>query len=158
MLRELTAELKWENKPHHGSWKMQRHDLGEKRITDTTEGRKPRSWREEREKMVHRGLHKRNISPKPLTGVDDYHKFLQTAEPKVWSFRSFYHCWVEAGRHSSAPVGKTKAQDCTQWFEDPLGGTVRDSSPSWSALGTDDMASLGTKELVSTNVLPSSLA
>lgn len=39
-----------------------------------------------RENVAHKGLHKRNTSPKPLIGktrVAAYHKLLQAVEPKV---------------------------------------------------------------------------
>lgn len=53
---------------------------------------------------------------------------------------------------------KAETWDQIAWFEDPLGCTGRESSPSWSAFGRGSMASRGSKELVDTSVLPCSLA
>ena len=62
--------------------------MGEKKIGGAAEGREPWSQRNvrerererEREKAAHRGPHKKNTSPKPLTGKirrDDFRGFLQ---------------------------------------------------------------------------------
>ena len=52
--------------------------LGKKWIMSAVEGRELWSQREARERRVHRGLHKENSSPKPLTGKTkeiDFHEF-----------------------------------------------------------------------------------
>ena len=71
--------------------------MGEKQTAGAVDGRKG-----ERERGVHRGSHKENTSPKPLTGKTrgaDFLKFLQPVELKECSFRGPWcgQWWNPAG-------------------------------------------------------------
>ena len=52
---------------------------------------------------------------------------------------------------------RVEAQEQRVCSEDPLGGTGRDSSPSWSVFGRGGTAFQGTKQLAGTIELPCSL-
>lgn len=66
-------------------------------------------YQREYERSIHKGLHKKNTSLKPLTGKRrgaDYCEFLPAVEFKDWDFRRPHMARVEPGRHSCAPVEK----------------------------------------------------
>lgn len=88
--------------------------------------------RERRE--VHRGLHKKNISPKPLTGKTreaEFSEFLQPVGLKDWSSRGLQHGQCEALRSSQCSCGEggQTTWEQTVQFEDTLGHTGRDPFP-----------------------------
>ena len=61
--------------------------MGEKRTAGSAERRDPGSWRKnrERKRAAHRGMHKKNPYPKPLsmkTKEAEYPEFLQLAQLK----------------------------------------------------------------------------
>lgn len=56
---------------------------------------------EKGERRVHRGLHKKNTSPKPLAGkmrTHDFHEYFQAVTLKHWNFRGLWPGWDRAAR------------------------------------------------------------
>lgn len=64
-------------------------------------GRSPDYGERQGERGVHRGSHKENISPKPLTwkeSREDFHEFFQLLGLKNWSFGGLWFGWFKALR------------------------------------------------------------
>lgn len=111
-----------------------------------------------RQTAVHRGLHKKSTSPKPVTGKTrrvDCRELLQRVELKNQSFTSLHRgrCRVWWAQQGSCGVGQEPGSTWHDWRIpwDALEATV---SPSWCASGKGSMTSQGKREPVDVIVLP----
>ena len=97
-------------------------------------GSPEREREKEKERGAHRGLHKENISPKPLTGKTrgaDFCEVLQPAVLKDWSFRDPQCdlCEVLRALQCSYREVRQVTWGQTAQSEDPGGHTGRAGSP-----------------------------
>ena len=132
---------------------MQRHELGERKATVLGSGRSPfcREKRKgERKREQHVGSHKKNTTPKPLTGdlrETDYHRHLQTVELNSEVLEICVIHWSQA-RWAAVLLGRRRmeAQEWTVWCRVALGHTGRKCSPFWSTFGKVYIATQRTKD------------